>query len=128
MFLTSLKNKGKNPPYKPHSFCAKPPQCLKKLVTPQVRLGLSGRNPRRHSGISSGNALRAFLGSFPSGVRPGSPKPCKTRHLKAPEHFQNSLPPQYGWGRLFFQKWFRRGPLRAGHGIPSSTGGIPAKS
>ena len=26
--------------------------------------------------------------------------------------------------RLFFQKWFRRGPLRAGHGIPSSTGGI----
>ena len=29
--------------------------------------------------------------------------------------------PQYGWGRLFFQNWFRRGPLRAGHGIPSST-------
>ena len=33
-------------------------------------------------------------------------------------------PPQYGWGRLFFQKWFRRGALRAGHGIPSSTEGI----
>ena len=29
--------------------------------------------------------------------------------------------PQYGWGRLFFQKWFRGGPLRAGHGISSST-------
>ena len=36
------------------------------------------------------------------------------------------LSPQYGWGRFFFQKWFRRGPLRAGHGIPSSTGGISA--
>ena len=33
-------------------------------------------------------------------------------------------PPQYGWGRLFFQNWFRRGPLRAAHGIPSSTEGI----
>ena len=34
------------------------------------------------------------------------------------------ISPQYSWGRFFFQKWFRRGPLRAGHGIPSSTGGI----
>ena len=41
-----------------------------------------------------------------------------------PEYFQNWLPPQYGWGRLFFRKWFRRGPLRAAHGIPSSTEGI----
>ena len=38
--------------------------------------------------------------------------------------FPEFSPPQYGWGRLFFQNWFRRGPLRAGHGIPSSTGGI----
>ena len=34
------------------------------------------------------------------------------------------LSPQYGWGCLFFQKWFRRGPLRAGHGTRSSTEGI----
>ena len=27
-------------------------------------------------------------------------------------------------GTPLFQKWFRRGPLRAGHGILSSTGGI----
>ena len=61
---------------------------------------------------------------FPSRVRLGCPKPYNSRHLRLPERFQNSLPPQYGWGRLFFQNWFRRGPLRAGHGIPSSTGGI----
>ena len=44
----------------------------------------------------------------------------------------NSSPPvrlgtplfsEVGWGRLFFQKWFCRGPLRTGHGIPRSTGG-----
>ena len=71
-----------------------------------------------------------FSGKIPEGPRKrsesfswSSPKPYNSRHLKAPEHFQNSLPPQHGWGRLFLQKWFRRGPLRAGHGIPSSTGG-----
>ena len=37
--------------------------------------------------------------------------------------FPELSPPQYGdgLGRLFFQNWFRRGPLRAAHGIPSST-------
>ena len=34
------------------------------------------------------------------------------------------LSPQSCWGRCFFQKWYRRGPLRAGYGIPSSTEGI----
>ena len=47
----------------------------------------------------------------------GSPKPNNSTHLRLPEF----SPPQYGWGRLFFQKWFWRGPLRAGHGIHSST-------
>ena len=61
---------------------------------------------------------------FPSRVRLGSPKPYNSRQLKPREHFQNFLPPQYSWGRLFFQKWLRRGPLRAGHGIPSNTEGI----
>ena len=49
---------------------------------------------------------------FPSRVRLGCPKPYTSRHPS---------PPQYGWGLLFFQKWFWRGPLRAGHGIPGST-------
>ena len=38
--------------------------------------------------------------------------------------FPELSPPQYDWGRFFFQGWSRRGPLRAGHGIPSSTDGI----
>ena len=64
----------------------------------------SGKTPERLS--------ESFL-EFPSRVRLGCPKPYDSRHLRLPERFQNSLPPQYGWGRLFFQKWFRRGPLRA---------------
>ena len=63
-----------------------------------------------------GNALRAFPG-IPLESTAGIPQPCNSMHLRLPERFQNSLPPHYGWGRLFFQKWFRRGPLRAGHGI-----------
>ena len=63
---------------------------------------------------------------FPSRVRLGSSKPYNSRHLKLPEHFQESriVSPQCSWGCLFLQKWFRRPPLRAGHGIPSSTEGI----
>ena len=38
-----------------------------------------------------GNAER-FL-EFPSRVRLGCPKPYNSRHLRLPEHFQNSLPP-----------------------------------
>ena len=57
------------------------------------------------------NALRAFPG-IPLRVRLGSPKPYNSRQLRLPEHFQNSLPP-VRLGRLFFQKWFERGPLRA---------------
>ena len=57
-----------------------------------------------------GNALRAFP-ECPSRVQLRSPKPYNSRHLRF-------------LGRIFFQKWFQRGPLRAGHGIPSSTEGI----
>ena len=78
---------------------------------------------RKNSGKTSETLSESFL-EFPSRVRLGCPKPYHSRHLRLPEHFQNSLPPQYGWGRLFFQKRFRRGPLRAGHGIPGSTEGI----
>ena len=36
--------------------------------------------------------LSELLPEFPSRVRLGSPKPYHSRHLKAPQHFQNSLP------------------------------------
>ena len=65
---------------------------------------------RKNPGTTPKMLSELFL-EFPSSVRLGSPKPYNSRHLK---------PPQYGWGRLFFHKWFRRGPLRAAHGIPSS--------
>ena len=51
----------------------------------------------------------------------------RTLRFKAFEAFR-AFPgfssPQHGSGRLFFRKWFRRGSLRAGHGISSSTEGI----
>ena len=72
--------------------------------------GTFRRKLRKNSGKTPETLSELFL-EFPSRVRLGSPKPYNSRHLKAPERFQNSLPPKYGWGRLFFQKWFRRGPL-----------------
>ena len=63
---------------------------------------------QRNSGKTPETLSERFL-EFPSRVRLGPPKPYNSRHLKAPEHFQNSLPPQYGWGRFFFQKWFGEG-------------------
>ena len=81
---------------------------------------------RKNSGKTPETLSERFL-EFPSRVRLGCPKPYNSRHLKAPEHFQNSLPPSTAGGRLFFQKWFRRGPLRAGHAVPSSTGGKPLR-
>ena len=86
---------------------------------PPVRLGLSRRNSDRlswkRSQSVSWNSPREYSGMFS--------KSYNSRHLRLPKHFQNS-PPRYGWKHLFSQKWFRRGPLRAGHGIPSSTEGI----
>ena len=72
-----------------------------------------------------GNALKAFPGIPQLRVQLESPKPYNLRHLRRPDHFQNSLPPpSTAGGASFFQKWFRRGPLRAGHGFPSSTEGM----
>ena len=80
--------------------------------------GNSGKMPERPR-----KRTQSFFSGVPLESAAGiPPKPYDSRHLKPPEHFQNSLPPQYVWGRpLCFQKWFRRGPLRTGHGIPSST-------
>ena len=77
---------------------------------------------RKDSGKTP-ETLSEFFLEFPSRVRLGSPKSYISRHLRLPEHFQNSLPLSTA-GDASFQKWFRRGPLRAGHGIPSSTEGI----
>ena len=54
----------------------------------------------------------------------GIPQALQLKAFEASRAFPELSPPQYGWGRLFFQKSFRRGPLRAAHGIPSSTEGI----
>ena len=78
---------------------------------------------RKNSGKTPETLSELFL-KFPLRVRLGSPKSYNSRHLKAPEHFQNSLPPSTAGDASFFQKWLRRGPLRAGHGTPSSTGCI----
>ena len=88
---------------------------------PPVRLGLSGRNtgkiperPRKRSQSFSWNSPQEYAWD--------PPNPIKA--FEGSRAFPEFSPPQYGWGRFLFQKWFRRGPLRAGHGIPSSTGGI----
>ena len=49
-----------------------------------------------------GNALRSFPG-IPSRVRLGSLKPYNSRHLRLPEHFQNSLPPSTAGDASFFR-------------------------
>ena len=74
---------------------------------------------------------RNFLGHTPSTAgtfrkkfQKNSGKTPETLSELFLEAFPELSPPQYGWGGLFFQNWFRRGPLRAGHGIPSSTEGI----
>ena len=46
---------------------------------------------QKNSGKTLETIPELFL-EFPSGVRLGSPKPYNSRHLKAPEHFQNPLP------------------------------------
>ena len=67
-----------------------------------------------------GNALRVFPG-IPVESTAGLPQTLQLKVFEASRAFSEFSPPQYGWGRFFFQKWFRRGPLRAGHGLPSST-------
>ena len=89
---------------------------LRLLQQPFIRMRLLGftRNLETLS--------ERFL-EFPSRVRLGRPNPI-IQGIWSFQSISRILSPQYGWGRLFFQKWFRRGPLRAGHGIPSSTEGI----
>ena len=63
---------------------------------------------RKNSGKTPETLSERFL-EFPSGVRLGSPKPYKSRHLKAPEHFQNCLPPSTAGDASFFRSGSREG-------------------
>ena len=65
-----------------------------------------------------GNALRAFPG-IPVESTAGCPKPYHSRHLKAPEHFQNSLPPSTAGGASFFRSG-------SGEGLPEPVMEFPA--
>ena len=85
--------------------------------------GTFRKNFRKNSGKTPETLSERFL-EFPPRVRLGCPKPYNSRHLRLPEHFQNSLPPSTAGDASFFQKWFWRAPLRAGQGIPGSTEGI----
>ena len=79
---------------------------------------LTLRRPGFHTKLLNYHRFVPDLGHTPSTAGTFRKK------FQASRAFPEFSPPQYGWGRLFFQKWFRRGLLRAGHGIPSSTGGI----
>ena len=57
---------------------------------------------RRNSGKTPETLSERFL-EFPSRVRLGSPKPYNSRHLRLPEHFQNSLPVSTAGGASFFR-------------------------
>ena len=57
---------------------------------------------RKNSGKTP-ETLSERLLEFPSRVRLGCPKPYNSRHLKAPEHFQNSLPPSTAGDASFFR-------------------------
>ena len=78
------------------------------------KLGKVPEKPRKRSQSVSWNSLESTA---------GIPQALLLKAFEASRAFPEFYPPLYGWGRLFFQKWFRRGPLRAGHGIPSSTEG-----
>ena len=57
---------------------------------------------RKNSGKTPQMLSERFL-EFPSRVRLGSPKPDNSRHLRLPEHFQNSLLPSTAADASFFR-------------------------
>ena len=56
----------------------------------------------KNSGKTPETLLERFL-EFPSRVRLGCPKAYNSRHLRLPEHFQNSLPPSTAGDASFFR-------------------------
>ena len=65
---------------------------------PQYSWGFPEEMPEKFR-KDPGTLSELFLES-PSRVQLGSPKPYNSRHLKAPEHFQDSLPPSTAVGML----------------------------
>ena len=63
---------------------------------------------RKNSGKTPETLSERFL-EFPSRVRLGSSKPYNSRHLRLPEHFQNSLPPSTAGDASFFRSGFGEG-------------------
>ena len=88
--------------------------------------GTFRKKSRTNSGKSLETPSELFL-EFPSRVRLGTLKHYDSRHLKPSEDFQNSPPHRLTTqlGTPCFSKVVLRGPLRAGHGLPSRTEGIP---
>ena len=74
--------------------------------------------PEKHFLKDPGNALKAFPGIALKSTA-GNPQALLFKEFEASRAFPEVPPLQYGWGCLFSQKWFRRGPLRAGHGVPA---------
>ena len=58
------------------------------------------------------------MGHTPSTAE--NPQALQFKSFDGSRAFPEFSPPQYGWGRLFFQKWFWRGPLRACHATPGA--------
>ena len=77
-------------------------------ATPPSTAGTFRKKFRKNSGKTPETLSERFL-EFLSGVRLGSPKPYKSRHLKAPEHFQNCLPPSTTGDASFFRSGSREG-------------------
>ena len=73
---------------------------------------------RKNSGKTPETLSERFL-EFPSRVRLGCPKPYNSRHLRLPEHFQNSLPPSTAGGASFFRSG-------SGEGLPDPVMEFPA--
>ena len=95
---------------------------LPNWATLPIRLGLSERNsgkiperPRKRSQSVSWNSPREYGWDALSPVIQGI---CGFQSIS------RILSPPVRLGVPLFQQWFRRGPLRAGPGIPSSTEGI----
>ena len=57
---------------------------------------------QKNSGKTPEALSERFL-EFPSRVQLGSPKPYNSRHMRLPEHFQNSLPPSTAGDASFFR-------------------------
>ena len=73
---------------------------------------------QKNSGKTPETPGERFL-EFPSRVRLGSPKPYNSRHLRLPEHFQNSLPPSTAGDASFFR-------LGSGEGLSEPVMEFPA--